>query len=270
MTYEWDADSRKRILGEIAQHIHNQGVTDLHNFSQRIVAIIAAKIEKSGEFPKENQIRDMLQGLKSYIFTANSGFAKNAFGSWLTTILESENSGAIRPRQKNDIIPSGAKISRISIDDIDSFKNVKKIAASDVKNYVPLNLPESQIKQSIAEILGEPFISNDWGGETADLFSSHVVYQGKRLATGFLLKGPAIKGTLKIKNLGKNGDQVVRMTNVTLDLYIIQFVGPIDQNVIEHLESQVVLAAQKAMRGRYYCLIDGTDTARLLKAYKKL
>lgn len=265
MTYEWDADSRKRILGEIARHIHNQGVTDLHNFSKRIVTIIAAMIEKNGEFPKENQIRDILQGLKSNIFGANSGFTKSAFGSWLITLLKSENSGAIRPCQKNSIIPSGIGISRISIDDIDSFENVKEISASDIKSYIPLNLPESQIKQSIADILGEPFISSDWGGETADLFSSHVVYKGTRLATGFLLKGPSLKGTLKIKNLGKNGDQVVRMTSVTLDLYIIQFVGPIDQNVIEHLESQVVLAAQKAMRSRYYCLIDGADTARIIK-----
>jgi len=53
-------------------------------------------------------------------------------------------------------------------------------------------------------------------------------------------------------------------------LFIVQSIGPIDTYVIEHLESEVSRESKKRGLKLYYCIIDGTDTARLLKAYDKL
>jgi hypothetical protein len=184
--------------------------------------------------------------------------------------LQAEGANVIHTEERSETTADNEAI-RISIDDIDSFQKVKSISPHEVRTQVPLKLPESQIKQAFADILGEPFISKDWGGELADLFSTHLIYQGKRLAVGFLLKGPGIKSTtLTINRLGKNGDQIVRLTSINLDLYTVQFVGTISQAVVEHLEAQVKQAAQKARQSRYYCVIDGTDTIRLLRAYRKL
>ena len=58
--------------------------------------------------------------------------------------------------------------ARIYIDDIDSFRKVKQIGSFSVTDIVPITLSETQIKAYFAEIIGEPFIPKDWGGETCD------------------------------------------------------------------------------------------------------
>ncbi len=161
--------------------------------------------------------------------------------------------------------------ARLYIDDIDSFEKIKQINPANISDLVPLTIPEQVIKGNLAEIINEPFVDNDWGGEYCDLISSHVVYQGKRLSAGFVLKGPGLRRkSLKISGLGKNGDQIVRMIMTTQDVYIVQFVGHIDQSVIETLRAHVTAKAYERRKILYYCLINGTDTARLFKAYGKI
>jgi hypothetical protein len=268
--YEWNGDSRKRILGRTAQYLHNQGAIDGDGFLLRFISKIAIYVEQKGEFPDDNEIKGLFKDLKTSFFKSNRTITKDDFAFWIAKTLDSEKTGAIYPVQAQDRIVSPIA-QRITIDDIDSFQSVRQTTARSISSYVPLNISESVIKQNIADILAELFVHKDWAGETADLFTSQIMYQGKRLlAAGFLLKGPAVKGTLTIKYLGKNGDQIVRLTSVSLDLYAVQFVGPIHQAVIDHLDAHVLKAAQKAGKNRLYCIIDGLDTARLLKAYQKL
>lgn len=270
MSYIWDDQSRKRVLGQITRYLHNQSVSDIDNFSTRLVSAVAAFVKKRGEYPGNVNLKTILSDLRTSVFRANTHFKKPEFSSWFLATLEAEGGKTIRTIQATPQSPSSPLALRIFLDDIDSFQEVRQLSATDVAKNVPLNVPESKIKESIAKILGEPFLQKDWGGEIADLFSTHLFYQGKRLASGFLLKGPAVKGTLTIKYLGKNADQIVRLTNTPLDLYLVQFVGPIAQAVADHLEAHTRQAAQRAGHNLRYCLVDGTDTARLLMAYGEM
>jgi hypothetical protein len=270
MKYGLDENSRKRLLGKVARYLHDLNAEDMNGYLPQVIAKLTGYVEERGRFPEKDEIQSILNGIKTSLFKSNHLLTKDKFASWLAETLQAEGTNVIHTKERPGISANTEAI-RISIDDIDSFQKVKRISTHKVRNQVPMKLPESQIKHSIADILGEPFTSKDWSGELADLFSSHLVYQGKRLAAGFLLKGPGIKSTtLTINRLGKNGDQIVRLTSISLDLYAVQFVGTIAQAVVEHLETQVKQAAQKAGQSRYYCIIDGTDTARLLKAYEKL
>lgn len=269
MIYQWNSESRKKVLGRVAQHLHDRGARDIDGFASRLIAEIASFVEARGRFPGNIEIQTLLGRSRTSLFTANRQITKKDLASWIVKTLANEGNTAIQPLKPSEAV-SACKAVRISIDEIDSFHEVRKVSPHDVDKLVPLTIPEASIKQSLAQILGEPFVPKDWGGETADLFTSYVVYQDKRLAAGFLLKGPAVKGTLTIRQLGKNGDQVVRLTSNSLDLYAVQFVGPIAQTVVDHLDAHVYQVAQMAKRDKYYCVIDGTDTARLLKAYQKL
>jgi hypothetical protein len=267
--YEWNSESRKKVLGTVAQHLHDKGARDIDGFASRLIAEIAYFVEAKGRFPEITEIQALLGHLRTSLFTANRQITKKDLAAWVAKTLASEGNMAVQSLEPSEA-GSACKAVRISIDEIDSFRAVQKVSPHNVDGLVPLAIPESTIKRSLAQILGEPFVHKDWGGETADLFTSCVVYQTKRLAAGFLLKGPAVKGTLTIRQLGKNGDQVVRLTSNSLDLYVVQFVGPIAQTVVDHLDAHVCQAAQKTTRDKYYCVIDGTDTARLLRAYQKL
>jgi hypothetical protein len=271
MSFTWDEQSRKRVLGRIAQHLHDEGAKDLDGFSSGLISKIGEHVAKQGEFPHELELKAVMRSIKTSLVRENYHLRNKELTSWLAGLLAAEGQSSIRPIS---ILAKGglaSQVSRISIDDIGSFQEVRKVSFHEVQGLVPLKIPETEIKQNIAQIIGEPFVPKDWGGEIADLFSTHLTYQGKRLASGFLLKGPGVKQhTLTINHLGKNGDQVVRLTSTSLDLYVVQFVGPIAPAVVDHLEAHVRQAAGKAGQTRYYCVIDGTDTARLFKAYGKL
>ena len=83
------------------------------------------------------------------------------------------------------------------MENIDSFKKVKEISFSQIKNIIPINLKERFIKESFAEIIGEQFIPNDWGGELCDLFTTRILLNGKRVNAAFLLKGRGLKRNLQ-------------------------------------------------------------------------
>lgn len=158
---------------------------------------------------------------------------------------------------------------RIYVDEIASFREVLKVAPHETRKLVPLTLSERKVKQSLANIIGEHFVSKDWGGEKSDLYTSHVIFDGKRIATAFLLKGPSVK-RLTIDKCGKRGNQILRLVKEPASLFIVQHNGEIDSDVIELLETCVSDLATKRGVKLYYCVIDGVDTTRVLLAYEKL
>ena len=159
--------------------------------------------------------------------------------------------------------------NEVSIDDIESFEKARDIDPKEAKPLLPLNLAEDQIQIFFEEIIGENFHQGDWGGEMNDLVTSHLRIGGRRLRAAFLLKGNGTRGKLTIAKCGRNGDQIVRLTEASVDLYIIQHVDEIDQRVIYDLRGKVDL---KNERGEHckMCIINGTDTARILRAYGKI
>jgi hypothetical protein len=97
----------------------------------------------------------------------------------------------------------------VTADSIDSFSKIMQ------QDYRPSKkdleklreIPEQQIKQAFAEIIGEPGVPKDWGGERSDLMTTRAILDEERVSTAFAFKGPAKFGPLTIAGLGKNGDQ---------------------------------------------------------------
>lgn len=159
-----------------------------------------------------------------------------------------------------------SKIVAITIDDVDSFSEVRKI--SNIDSSIKLeNMLEEKIKKGIQKIVGETNQFKDWGGEKNDLYTNKLKFKGKRRIAAFALKGRATKGTLTPKKMGKNGDQISRLVSSAAEIFWIVYHGKIDESITSQLEA---FSLAKSMSGRvvYYGVIDGDDLNRLYQAYR--
>jgi hypothetical protein len=156
---------------------------------------------------------------------------------------------------------------QIYIDLIDSFNEVKNLEP--LRDRKELNnlrhIPEQSIKEAFADIIGEPTVPKDWGGERSDLFSDRVIFEGERISTAFVFKGPAKFEPMTGAHLGKNGDQIDRLFSEPADLLVLQHCHDITPAVRGTMRAY----AQQMGNLRLFCIIDGYDTVRLLRAYKK-
>jgi hypothetical protein len=153
----------------------------------------------------------------------------------------------------------------VTIDEIDSFREVRYQKHPKESDLVLLKgVTEEATKRAFAEIIGEPQIPEDWGGERSDLVSDRLMLDGKRVATAFAFKGPAKFSPMKASHLGKNGDQIVRLYSESAELLILQHCHEITSPVRQTMQA----FAKNLCNPRRWCVIDGYDTIRLLRAYK--
>lgn len=163
--------------------------------------------------------------------------------------------------------------TRLYVEDIDSFYKVRDVNPSIVTDMLKngyLDLSEDEVQTAFEKILAVTFHKKDWGGEQNDLYTANIIINGARHETAFLLKGVGIKShTMEIKHCGKNGDQILRLCNSPAKLFVIQFIGRISEAVILDIDGKV---RQKRSQGidAWYCIMDGQDTARVLRAYGEL
>jgi hypothetical protein len=156
----------------------------------------------------------------------------------------------------------------IQIADIDSFSRVGDIRSEDVEDFAnPLNLLEDIVEQIIAKIIGEVYRIKDWAGENDDMFTAQMMLHGRNVRTSFLLKGSGLKGPLKPKNLGKNGDQITRMMDQPAELFVVQHVNRVDPAVRKQLQDAVIARRVEGNEVAVGTVWDGIDTARLGVAY---
>lgn len=153
----------------------------------------------------------------------------------------------------------------VHVDDIDSFRRVRSIAAS--ANRVPML--EATFKKGLQEIVGEKGRFADWGGEKNDLLTTKVRINGRRRTTAFALKGRGKKGTLTPAGMGKNGDQIQRLFSSPADVFLLQYWGEVDESVRGQM--RVYAKAKSVSTGAevLFGIIDGEDSERLLRAYPK-
>lgn len=163
----------------------------------------------------------------------------------------------------------GSNWFEVKPEEIDNFSKLKDVDVTieEWQDYMR-NISEDEIKLKICEILKDT-PQKDWGGEFNDHFSNSLTIGGKRFTTAFLLKGPA--GGNKFKEmiptfLGKNGDQINRLSKTPAELIILQHCHDIGEAVRETLKAFAVAPHIQ----KRFCLIDGRDTFRILKAYDKL
>ncbi|MCC4295199.1 hypothetical protein [Brevundimonas aurantiaca] len=158
-------------------------------------------------------------------------------------------------------------LARVHIEQIDTFaaaRNVKPPKAAELARL--REIPEDVVKAAFADIIGEPFVPKDWGGETSDLQTSQVHIEGTRVPSAFIFKGPALKGPLHPGNMGKRGDQLLRAFREPANLIVIQHCDKIENTVVTTAEAFAI----DPSRPRRFCIIDGGDTWRILKAYGKI
>lgn len=152
-------------------------------------------------------------------------------------------------------------VYQVHLEDFDEFSKVKQLSLpasfDDMKK-----IKESVFKECLGKLLNES-VSKDWGGETSDFFTSHLHIEGVRVKAAFLLKGPAKFSPMTLNHLGKNNDQILRLTREPADILIVQHCHDITPSVLETLQ---VFATQPS-NPRRYCLIDGRESLRFLEAY---
>ena len=159
--------------------------------------------------------------------------------------------------------------TRVYVEDIDSFFKVRDVNPDCVREFLMdgrIEKKEDEVQKALENIVGETFHKKDHGGEINDL-STHLQFCGKRRAVAFLLKGRGTQSReLQISDCGVNGDQIVKLFWTQADLYVVQYVGHVSDNLVADVAGK---AEQERNRGRdvCFCIMNGTDTARLLHAY---
>lgn len=146
-------------------------------------------------------------------------------------------------------------------EDFDEFGRIKAIPVP--YDSEPMrHVYENAFKQCLAEILGGA-VHNDWGGETSDFYTAHIHLNGKPKTAAFLLKGPARFVPMSLNHLGKNNDQIVRLAKEPAQVLFVQHCHDVMPPVRETLRAFAVQPGNP----RRFCIIDGRDSLRLLKAY---
>jgi hypothetical protein len=92
-----------------------------------------------------------------------------------------------------------------------------------------------------------------------------LILDGERISTAFAFKGPAKFHPMTNADLGKNGDQINRLFAEPARLLVLQHCHQITSPVRDTMRA----FAQQMGNPRLFCLIDGYDTLRVLKAYGK-
>lgn len=167
--------------------------------------------------------------------------------------------------ERTDLFDFGFSSSvRVHPSQIDAFNKIAtppRIKKADIEAVQ--NMPEDTVKRAIAEIIGEQFVPKDWGGEKSDLQTSQITVGGTPMSAAFIFKGPSLKGEMHPANMGKRGDQLVRAFDEPVQLIVVQHCNKISNTVVRIAEA----LAYDPRNPRQYCIVDGTDTALILKAY---
>lgn len=152
-------------------------------------------------------------------------------------------------------------------EDLTEFAKLKTVEVEKPEEWMAVmkSLSENAVKEKIAEILGD-ITKKDWGGEQNDHYTSGITMGASRTTAAFLLKGPAKFEEMQPRHLGKNADQIYRLAACPAKLLIVQHCHDIGEAVRATLRAFAVTPHAP----RHYCLIDGKDTYKLLKAYGKI
>lgn len=147
------------------------------------------------------------------------------------------------------------------IEDVDEFARV--VVTPEPDSPAPMeHISEQAFKYCLAMILGDA-VRGDWGGENSDFYSAHVRIKGNRTNGAFLLKGPARFAPMDLNHLGKNNDQIYRLSQEPAGLLVVQHC----HDILPPVRGTLRAFAVQPSNPRRYCLIDGRDSLRLLRAY---
>ncbi|NIL64712.1 hypothetical protein [Salinispora arenicola] len=164
----------------------------------------------------------------------------------------------------DDDLPAGASAPRARVypSDIGQFSGIDFASPfAEAEGEAVLRVPEDTVKRAFAELLGEPYVPKDWGGERSDLYTSRVFARGRQLSAAWLFKGPGFPRAMDVKALGKNGDQIDRLFTEPAELLVLQHCHQIKSSVVGMMDAY----AHDVRHPRFYMIIDGADTGRILR-----
>ena len=214
------------IYNIILNYVFNRGFQDYDDFSRKFVEVILNDFSK-GRY----NLRVTIKKVKTSFFKLNSISRSEFCNDWLEKTIVNTLKSSLKISEP--LMDRSAKIKHeklqtsngdcieLQVDDIDSFIEVQKVEPSEVEKLIPLNLNETFIKNSLAEIIGEVYVPKDWGGELGDLFTARIILNGNRIPTAFMLKGKGLRKKLTIADCGKNGDQILRLLKLPARLFIV-------------------------------------------------
>lgn len=242
-------------------------------YSTKRVTMIAKRMAREGMF---EQARERIDGAVHTVYRKIGFVVSNK--SKILSLARNNKELTKYPTKTNPRvnIPISVKIRLpfvpktrfITIDDVDQFKKVRKIRKIP-DTLIPKRLAENKVKLGILRLLQELKIPKDWGGESNDIFSVKLKLRGNSKRAAFALKGPAKKGTLVPRMMGKNGDQIQRLFNSPAEVFFVQYEDEIGESVIGLMEQ--LAKAKSALNGPvYFGTIDRDATYRLRLAYPKV
>jgi len=167
----------------------------------------------------------------------------------------------------NAAIPRFPK--QIFWEDVDSFSRARKVKASK-ERY--LNLLEIDVKKAFLSLIGEPNIHKDSSVEMSDIFTPRIKLNGENISTAIALNGRGKfktkkkEGIFEIADSGKNGNQINRLFEEPAKLFILQCVGQFSNYVCDEMYAHAYKKSKGGKEEIYYCLIDGNDTDRIIRA----
>ncbi|MGN9811477.1 hypothetical protein ACTMSW_19235 [Micromonospora sp. BQ11] len=165
----------------------------------------------------------------------------------------------------DDELPAGVSAPRARVypSDIGQFSGIDFASPfAEAEGEAVLRVPEDTVKRAFAELLGEPYVPKDWGGERSDLYTSRVFARGRQLSAAWLFKGPGFPRAMDVKALGKNGDQIDRLFTEPAELLVLQHCHQIKPSVVGMMDAY----AHDVRHPRFYMIIDGADTGRILRS----
>jgi hypothetical protein len=150
---------------------------------------------------------------------------------------------------------------------VDNFATASAVKPPTTSELAKIQSTEElDVKEAFASIVGEPFVPKDWAGEKSDLCTTQLRIEGQQVAAAFAFKGRSKAKKMTVADLGKNGDQISRLFSEPSDFVVLQHCHEVTSAVRDHMRA----FATRIGRLRPFCIIDGADTVRILKAYGKL
>lgn len=156
---------------------------------------------------------------------------------------------------------------RVYPQSVDQFSAVQwDKPLSNSESRIMKNMPESDVKLRLAKILGSSFVAKDWGGERSDLMFNNLLIDGVQTSSSWLLKGKSVQRSMQIADLGKNGDQLERLTTDSSDVIVVQH----NQYITAAVVNLAAAFANDMRNPRRFMILDGDSTGRILRDYNFL
>lgn len=151
--------------------------------------------------------------------------------------------------------------------DISEFSRCKEATppGADKWSGTMRSLSEQEVKRRLCAILGD-LPKLDWAGEQDDHFAASLHLGAQQVTAAFLLKGPAQFREMTPDFLGARADQIYRLACTPAQMLVVQHCHHISEAVRATLRAFAVTPHNP----RRYCLIDGKETYRILKAYGQI